>query len=193
MEQNFLQKNLKAIIIIGIIVVAALWVVGKYNGFISKGEAINNQWAQVENQLQRRFDLIPNLVETVKGVAKQEKDVFGAIADARSKYAGATTVNDKAKAAGEYESAIARLLVITENYPTLQSSQAFRDLMTSLEGTENRISVERMKYNESVKSYNITRQSFPGNIIASIFNFDIKEYFQVAEEAKVNPKVNFTN
>ena len=193
MEQNFLQKNLKAIIIIGIIVVAALWVVGKYNGFISKGEAINNQWAQVENQLQRRFDLIPNLVETVKGVAKQEKDVFGAIADARSKYAGATTVNDKARAAGEYESAIARLLVITENYPTLQSSQAFRDLMTSLEGTENRISVERMKYNESVKSYNITRQSFPGNIIASIFNFDIKEYFQVAEEAKVNPKVNFTN
>jgi LemA protein len=193
MEQTFFQKNKKAIIIVVIIAIIVLWAVGGYNRFVKQGEAINNQWAQVENQLQRRFDLIPNLVETVKGVAKQEKDVFGMIAEARSKYAGATTVDAKAKAAGEYESAIARLLVITENYPVLQSSQAFRDLMTSLEGSENRISVERMKYNDAVRAYNVSRQSFPSNIIASLFHFGAKEYFQIAEEAKTTPKVNFTN
>jgi LemA protein len=115
------------------------------------------------------------------------------IAEARSHYAGATTTDAKAKAASEYESAISRLLVITENYPTLQSSQSFRDLMTSLEGSENRISVERMKYNEAVKTYNISRQRFPSNIIASIFHFGAKEYFQIDEAAKQTPKVNFTN
>jgi LemA protein len=193
MEQSFFQKNKKTVIILAIVAIIVIWAVGGYNRFIKQGEAINSQWAQVENQLQRRFDLIPNLVETVKGVAKQEKDVFGAIADARSKYAGATTVDAKAKAAGEYESAIARLLIITENYPVLQSSQSFRDLMTSLEGSENRISVERMKYNDAVKVYNVSRQSFPSNIIAGIFNFGSKEYFQIAEEAKTTPKVNFTN
>jgi LemA protein len=193
MEQNFLQKNAKMITIVVVILILVGWVVGGYNRFISQSETITNSWAQVENQLQRRFDLIPNLVETVKGVAKQEKDIFGAIADARSKYAGATTVDSKARAAGEYESAIARLLVITENYPVLQSSQSFRDLMTALEGSENRISVERMKYNDAVKVYNVSRQSFPSNIIASVFKFGAKEYFQVAEEAKATPQVNFTN
>jgi LemA protein len=192
MEQTFFQKNKKTIWIVGIIVVIALWLAGGYNGFVSKNASIDNQWAQVENQLQRRFDLIPNLEATVKGIAKQEKDVFGMIADARTRYAGATTVDAKAKAAGEYESAIARLLVITENYPTLQSSQSFRDLMTSLEGTENRISVERMKYNDFVKAYDVSRKTFPSNIIASIFGFGAREYFQVSETAKENPKINFT-
>jgi LemA protein len=193
MEQTFIQKNKKTLIIVGIIVVIGFWFMGSYNGFIAKSAAIDGQWAQVENQLQRRFDLIPNLVETVKGVAKQEKDVFGAIAEARTRYSGAATTDAKAKAAGEYESAIGRLLVIAENYPTLQSSQSYRDLMTSLEGTENRIAVERMKYNDAVKTYNISRMSFPSNIVASIFHFGGKEYFQVSEKAKVNPKVNFTN
>jgi LemA protein len=193
MEQTFLQKNRKTVWIVGIIVVLVLWFVSGYNGFVKKGASIDNQWAQVENQLQRRFDLIPNLEATVKGVTKQEKDVFGMIAEARSKYAGATTTDAKAKAAGEYESAIARLLVITENYPTLQSSSAFRDLMTSLEGTENRISVERMKYNDFIKAYDVSRKTFPSSIIASIFGFGPREYFQVSEVAKQNPKVDFTN
>lgn len=193
MNQTFLQKNARVISVVIVLIIIGFWVVGGYNGFVSKNEVINNQWAQVENQLQRRFDLIPNLEATVKGVAKQEKDVFGTIAEARSRYAGATTTDAKAKAASEYESAIGRLLVITENYPTLQSSQSFRDLMVSLEGTENRISVERMKYNDVVKSYNVSRQSFPSNVIASLFKFGPKEYFQVSEVAKENPKVNFTN
>lgn len=193
MEQTFIQKNKTKIITIGIIVIVVLWFIGSYNGFISKSAMIDNQWAQVENQLQRRFDLIPNLVETVKGVAKQEKDVFGMIAEARTHYAGATTTDQKAKAAGEYESAISRLLVVVENYPSLQSSGAFRDLMTSLEGTENRISVERMKYNDAVKVYNVSRKTFPSNIVASLFNFGDKQYFQIEEQAKATPKVNFTN
>lgn len=193
MEQTFLQKNRKVISIVAVIIIIALWFIGSYNSFVKKSAAIDGQWAQVENQLQRRFDLIPNLEATVKGVVKQEKDVFGMIAEARSKYAGATTTDAKAKAAGEYESAIARLLVITENYPTLQSSAAFRDLMTSLEGTENRISVERMKYNEAVKVYNVGVKSFPSNIIASLFKFGDKQYFEITEVAKEVPKVNFTN
>lgn len=193
MEQTFFQKNKKAIWIVGIIVIVVLWFVGAYNGFVKKGASIDNQWAQVENQLQRRFDLIPNLEATVKGVTKQEKEVFGMIAEARSHYAGATTTNAKAVAAGEYESAIARLLVITENYPTLQSSSAFRDLMTSLEGTENRISVERMKYNDAIKVYEVSRKTFPSSIVASLFGFGPREYFQVSEVAKENPKVDFSN
>lgn len=193
MENNLLKKNKKVIWILVIVLVLVVWFGGGYNSFVSKSASIDNQWAQVENQLQRRFDLIPNLEATVKGVAKQEQDVFGAIADARTRYAGAITVDDKAKAAGAYESAIGRLLLITENYPTLQSSQAFRDLMTSLEGTENRISVERMKYNEFVKVYDVSRKSFPSNIVASIFGFGPREYFQVSEVAKENPKVDFSN
>ncbi len=188
-----MQKNKKTLIILGVIVIIVLWLAGNYNGFITKGASIDNQWAQVENQLQRRFDLIPNLEATVKGIAKQEKDVFGAIAEARSRYAGAKSVDEKAKAAGEYESAIARLLVVVENYPTLQSSQAFRDLMTSLEGTENRISVERMKFNDFVKTYEVSRKTFPSSIVAKIFGFGPREYFQVAEIAQENPKVDFTN
>lgn len=193
MEQTFIQRNKTKIITIGIIVIVVLWFVGSYNGFVAKSATIDNQWAQVENQLERRFDLIPNLVETVKGVAKQEKDVFGMIAEARTRYAGATTTDQKVKAAGEYESAIGRLLVVIENYPSLQSSGAFRDLMTSLEGTENRISVERMKYNDAVKVYNVSRKTFPSNIVALLFNFGDKQYFQIEEQAKATPKVNFTN
>ncbi len=193
MEKTTLQKNSKIISIVIVLVIMAIWLAGGYNGFVSKSANIDNQWAQVENQLNRRFDLIPNLVETVKGIAKQEKDVFGMIADARTRYSGAMTVDEKAKAAGEYESAIGRLLLITENYPTLQSSQSFRDLMTALEGSENRIAVERMKYNDFVKVYDVSRKSFPSNVIASIFKFGPREYFQVTEEAKVTPTVNFTN
>jgi LemA protein len=164
---------------------------GKYNTFVRQGEAITAQWAQVDNQLQRRFDLIPNLVETVKGVAKQETTVFTAIADARTHYAGATTADQKAKAASEVESALGRLLVITENYPVLQSSQSYRDLMTSLEGTENRISVERMKYNELVRDFDTNVKTFPTSLVAKLFGVGERAYFEVPKENQAAPKVQF--
>ena len=154
MEQNFWQKNKTWIIVLAVVVVLASWVVGKYNSFVVQNEGINNQWAQVENQLQRRFELIPNVVNTVKGITQQEKDVFGALAEARTRYAGSTTVDEKAAAAGQVESSLARLLVIAENYPELKSAQSFRDLTVELEGTANRITVERQKYNDLVKNLN---------------------------------------
>ena len=192
-EQNFFQRNKKWVVIIGIIGIIALWAVSKYNFFINTGEQITAQWAQVENQYQRRFDLIPNIVNTVKGVAKQEKDVFGAIADARSRYAGATNSDQKAQAASQVESALSRLLVITENYPVLQSSQAYRDLIVSLEGTENRISVERQKYNDTVRIFNTGVKRFPSSILAKIFGVTERAYFDVPVENQVNPKVDFSN
>jgi LemA protein len=188
---SFLQNNKKTLIIVAIIAVVVIWVVGSYNGFVSGNQSVSNAWAQIDTQLQRRFDLVPNLVETVKGITKQEQEVFGKIADARSKYAGATTQDGKVQAAGEYESALSRLLVITENYPQLQSSQAFRDLMTQLEGTENRIAVSRKDYNDVVASWNSRVARFPGMIVAKIFGFSTKAYFQVEEGAKANPAVTF--
>lgn len=192
-EKSFLQRNMKWIVVLGVIVLVAIWGVSKYNSFITQGEAITAQWAQVENQYQRRFDLIPNIVETVKGVAQQEQEVFGAIADARTRYAGATNANERASAASQVESALGRLLVIAENYPVLQSSQAYRDLITSLEGTENRISVERMKYNDLVRVYTTNMKRFPTSIVAKVFGIEEKAYFEVPEEAQTVPKVDFTN
>jgi LemA protein len=191
MEQNFWQRNKTVLIIVGVILLLVLWVVGKYNFFVNQNEAITGAWAQVENQLQRRFDLIPNLQATVKGNTKQEKDVFGMIAEARSNYAGAKSTDAKAKAAGEVESALSRLLVIAEAYPDLKSSEAFRSLMTQLEGTENRIAVERMRYNELVKELNANVKTFPNSILASMFNVKERVYFEVAEEAKLVPKIDF--
>ena len=141
-----------------------------YNTFVGQEEAIKTQWAQVENQLQRRNDLIPNLVATVQGVAQQERDVFGAIADSRARLAGATTPEQRMAAANEQSSALARLLVVVENYPDLKSNQTFARLMDELAGTENRLAVERMRYNEAVQAYNTQRRSFP-NITAGIFGF----------------------
>lgn len=188
---TFFQKNKTLLIIGAIIVVIVLWVIGSYNSFVSGNQTVTNSWAQIDTQLQRRFDLVPNLVETVKGVAKQEQEVFGKIADARSKYAGATTQDQKVAAAGEYESAIARLLVITENYPQLKSSEAYVGLMTQLEGTENRIAISRKDYNDAVATWNARVARFPGMIVAKIFGFNAKEYFKVADGAEQNPQVKF--
>lgn len=162
-----------------------------YNTFTSQEEAIKAQWAQVENQLQRRSDLIPNLVETVKGFAQQEKDVFGQIADARAKMAGATTPAQKIEAGNMESSALARLLVVMEAYPQLKSDATFMRLMDELAGTENRLTTERMRYNEAVQSYNTLRRRFPSNITASIFSFEEYPYYEVPDSAKVTPKVNF--
>src|SRR5919109_3092661 len=142
-----------------------------YNTFVSQEETIKTQWAQVENQLQRRNDLIPNLVETTKGFAQQERDVFGQIADSRAKLAGAQSPEQKIAAANEQSAALARLLVVVENYPELKSNQTFARLMDELAGTENRLSVERMRYNERVQAYNTSRRQFPSNVTASLFAF----------------------
>lgn len=192
-EKNFIQRNLGWLIPVGIILLLVVWGVSKYNMLVSQNEVVTTAWAQVENQLQRRFDLIPNLVATVKGVAGQEQEVFGAIAEARTRYSGATTPDERAAAAGQVESAIGRLLVIAENYPQLQSSQAFRDLMVQLEGTENRISTERMKYNDQVRVLNTSIKRFPTVVFARLFGIDERTYFEVSSEAQQNPTVNFEN
>jgi len=192
MEQNFWQKNKVLIIVLVVVVLLASWVVGKYNFFVNQNENITGQWAQVENQLQRRYDLIPNVINTVKGITKQEKEVFSQLAEARTRYAGSTTIDQKATAAGQVESSLARLLVIAENYPELKSSQSFRDLTVELEGTENRIAVERMKYNDLVKSLNANVKTFPNSILASIFGVAERSYFEITEGTEIVPKVDFS-
>ena len=162
-----------------------------YNRFVGQEEAIKAQWAQVENQLQRRNDLIPNLVETTKGIAQQEKDVFGQIADSRAKLAGARTPEDTISAANQQSAALARLLVVVENYPTLRSNETFNRLMDELSGTENRLAVERMRYNERVQEYNTSRRQFPSNITARLFGFKEYQLFNAPPEAERVPRVNF--
>ena len=162
-----------------------------YNRFVSQEEAIKAQWAQVENQLQRRNDLIPNLVETTKGIAQQERDVFGQIAESRARLAGARTPQETIQAANEQSSALARLLVVVENYPQLRSNEQFARLMDELSGTENRIAVERMRYNERVQEYNTARRQFPSNITASIFGFNEYPLFNAPPEAERVPRVDF--
>jgi LemA protein len=162
-----------------------------YNTFVSKEEAIKTQWAQVENQLQRRNDLIPNLVETTKGIAQQEKDVFGQIAESRAKLAGATTPQQAIEAANAQSAALARLLVVVENYPQLKSNETFNRLMDELSGTENRIAVERMRYNERVQDYNTQRRQFPANLTANVFGFKEYPLFNAPPAAEQVPKVNF--
>ena len=162
-----------------------------YNKFVSQDQAIKTQWAQVQNQLQRRNDLIPNLVESVKGYAQQEKDVFGAIAEARTRMAGATTPAEKIEAANAQSTALSRLLVVVEAYPQLKSNETFARLMDELAGTENRLAVARMRYNERVQEYNTQRRKFPSNVTAKVFGFKEYPYYEVPAAAKVAPKVNF--
>jgi len=162
-----------------------------YNTFVGQEEAIKAQWAQVENQLQRRNDLIPNLVETVKGYAAHEEGVFKEIADARSRLLAAKSPEDTIAAANQQTSALGRLLAISENYPQLRANEQFNRLMDELSGTENRIAVERMRYNEAVQRYNTARRQFPANLTAKAFGFKEYPLFQAPPEAKQAPKVNF--
>lgn len=182
---------------IGILLIFALilvlYVRSTHNGLVEREQASDAQWAQVETQLQRRFDLIPNLVESVKGIFEQEREVFGRLADARSRYAGAAAAapEQRAQAASELEGALARLLVIVENYPQLRSAENVRQLMDELAGTENRIAVERGRYNERVLEYNNMVKRFPSNMIAGMFGFDERAYFTAAPGAAVVPTVQF--
>jgi LemA protein len=176
------------------IVLAAVAASGcSYNKFVSQEEAVKAQWAQVQNQLQRRNDLIPNLVETVKGYASHEESVFREIAESRAKLAGATTPADQIAAANQQSAALGRLLVIVENYPNLKANEQFNRLMDELSGTENRLAVERMRYNERVQEYNTSRRQFPGVLTAKIFTFKDYPLFEAPPEARQVPKVDFNN
>ena len=177
--------------IVAIVVLVGLYAWTVYNGLVSTKETATAEWQQVETQYQRRLDLIPNLVESVKGIMKQEQTVFTALADARTHYSGATTQSDKAVAAGEVESALGRLLAVVENYPTLKSSDAVQNLMTELEGTENRVAVERQRYNDDVKAYEVAIKTFPRSVVASMFGFTDMQYFQADTGAQNAPKVGF--
>ena len=182
-------------IVIGAVIAAVIIIsvfVGTYNNIVSKHEMITAKWAQVDNQLQRRNDLIPNLVSTVKGYAAHEKGVFEAVTNARSQWAKAGTIEEKVKSAGALDSALSRLLFVAENYPNLKANDTFLKLMDELSGTENRIAVERMRYNEAVRDYNVTVRMFPGNIIAGLYGYKPAiEYFKSEEEAKKIPQVKF--
>jgi LemA protein len=181
----------RKISLIAVVVSAALLSGCSYNKFVSQEEAVKAQWAQVQNQLQRRNDLIPNLVETVKGYATHEETVFKEIADSRSKLAGATTPADQIAAANQQSAALGRLLVIVENYPNLKANEQFNRLMDELAGTENRLAVERMRYNERVQEYNTSRRQFPGVLTAKIFSFKDYPLFEAPPESRQVPKVDF--
>lgn len=184
-----MKKGLIAVI--AVIVVLFFWGYSSYNRLVTLNENSDAQWAKVETQYQRRFDLIPNLVSSVKAVLTQEQAVYGEIATAREHYAGAATPDQKAAAASQVEAALGRLLVIVENYPQLQSNSNVRDLMTELEGTENRISVERTRFNDDVRDYNTTLKSFPLNLVAGSFGFHERSYFQAVQGAATAPTVSF--
>jgi len=195
MEEEKMSAGKKIIIVAAVIAVLGISLyslfAGNYNKFVRMDVAIKAAWAQVENQLQRRYDLIPNMVETVKGYAKQEKDVLVEVTNARSRVGGAGTVPDKIAANNELTGALNRLMVVVERYPDLKSNQNFMKLMDELSGTENRIAVERMRYNEEVKIYNQAIRTFPANLVASMFGFKKAAFFETPREAKAAPQVKF--
>jgi len=187
-----MQMTRRTGIRMALLLLAVLPLTGcSYNRFITQEEAIKAQFAQVQNQLQRRNDLIPNLVESVKGYAAHETQVFSDIAESRSRLLAAQTPADTITAANQQSSALGRLLAVVENYPQLKANEQFNRLMDELSGTENRIAVERMRYNERVQEYNTSRRSFPSNITATIFRFAEYPFFEAPPEAQRVPTVSF--
>lgn len=190
----------KNIILIAVVAVVALWAVSTYNGLVKSQQSVESQWGNVENAYQRRADLIPNLVETVKGYAKHENETFKEVVEARSK-ATQTTVDasdltaeqlEKFQVAqGEIGTALSHLIAIGENYPELKANENFKELQAQLEGTENRIKEERDLFNKEAKGYNVKIKTFPSNLIAGIFGFESKPYFKSAEGAAQAPTVSF--
>lgn len=196
-----MKKTIIVIAVIAVVVIALFgWVKGTYNGMVEQDENVSKAWAQVENVYQRRADLIPNLVNTVKGYAKHESETLQGVVEARAKATQMSVDLDdlseenikKYQAAqGDFQQAIGRLLMLTENYPDLKANENFRDLQAQLEGTENRITVERQKFNETAKVYNTNIRKFPNNIFAGIFGFEKKGYFEAQEGTEKAPEVNF--
>jgi len=187
------KRNLLIAIVVIVVLLFSFYSFfkGTYNSFVTLDESVKASWAQVENQLQRRYDLIPNLVETVKGYATHEKKLFIDVTNARSRVGGAASVPDKIKANNALSGALSRLLVVVERYPDLKANQNFIRLQDELAGTENRIAVERRRYNEAVKTYNIKIRTFPANILAGIYGFSKATFFEVPEAAKAAPEVKF--
>ena len=188
------------IILIAVVAIAAIWGISAYNGLVKMDESVNTAWSNVENQYQRRADLIPNLVNTVKGYAAHEKETLEAVMAARSKATQMTVDADNLtpeklqeyqKAQGEIGAALGRLLAITENYPELKANENFKELQAQLEGTENRISVERRNFNEVARTYNTSIRTFPKSILAGMFGFDKRPYFEAEEGANKAPEVKF--
>ena len=188
------------IILIAIVAIVAIWGISSYNGLVKMDESVSTAWSNVENQYQRRADLIPNLVNTVKGYAAHEKETFQAVTEARSKATQMSINADELtpekmleyqKAQGEVGAALSRLLAITEAYPDLKANENFKELQAQLEGTENRISVERRNFNEVARSYNTSIRTFPKTIIASICGFDKRPYFEAEGGANKAPEVKF--
>ena len=191
-----MSNGVKTILIIlaviaGVALLTIFWGVGQYNKVVAMDEQVKSQWAQVENQLKRRYDLIPNLVETVKGYAKHEKELFENIANARTKYFQAATVKDKIQASQQLEGVLSRLLMLQESFPQLKANESFLKLQDSLEGTENRIAVERKRYNDDVKALNTYRRSVFGRFIAAIANVGEAQYYEIPQAEKETPKVKF--
>jgi len=178
-------------IIVIILVVLALLFIPKYNSLVTAEESVDSKWAQVENQLQRRYDLIPNLVESVKGYANHEKEVIASITEARAQMGSAQSPKEQAVANDALNGALRRLLVVVENYPNLKADANFRQLMDELAGTENRLAVAREDYNNEVQTFNKTVKRFPGNLIAGMFGFEQKEYFKAAAGAEKAPSIDF--
>ncbi len=189
MTKKIIIGLLLLVVLVGLVLGVSL--ISSYNNLVTLNENVSSSWAQVENVLQRRFDLIPNLVNTVKGYAQQEKDVFTEVTRLRSQWGQARTVAEKAETATALEGTLSRLLLVSENYPELKSNQNFLALQDELAGTENRIAVERRRYNENVRTYNTSLRRFPTNLVAGIFGFDQAEYFEAAEGADQVPKVQF--
>ena len=188
------------IILVAVIAALAMWAISAYNGMVKMDESVSTAWSNVENQYQRRADLIPNLVNTVKGYAAHEKETFEAVVSARSKATQMTIDADNLtpeklqqyqKAQGEIGAALGRLLAITENYPELKANENFKELQAQLEGTENRISVERRNFNEVARTYNTSIRTFPKIILAGMFGFDKRPYFEAEEGANKAPEVKF--
>lgn len=194
MEAVKLKKVFGPVAIIIIILgVFALLFIPKYNSLVTAEENVDSKWAQVENQLQRRYDLIPNLVESVKGYAKHEQEVIASITEARAQLGNAQTPEQQAIANDALNGALGRLLVVVENYPNLKADANFRQLMDELAGTENRLAVAREDYNNEVQGFNKIVKRFPGNVVAGMFGFEQKEYFKAAAGAEKAPAVDFSD
>jgi LemA protein len=178
-------------VVVLVVLIVGMAIFHNYNKMVTLNLECDRQWAQVENQLKRRYDLIPNMVNVVKGYAKHEKDIFTQIADARARMAGAGNVKDKIAASNQFEGAISRLMMISERYPDLKANEQFTGLRDELAGTENRIAVERGRYNDTVRDYNMLIVRIPGRFYASMFNFKERPFFEVAKEEQAAPKVNF--
>ncbi len=191
-----MSKGLKTVLIVAgilllLVFVGFRWYVGGYNRVVAMDENVKGSWAEVENQLKRRYDLIPNLIETVKGYASHEKDLFQYIADARTKYFSAKTVNDKIASSNQLEGALSRLLLLREQYPQLKANESFLKLQDSLEGTENRIAVARKRYNNSVQLLNTYIRTFYGRFFAGFAGVSNAEYFEVPDTEQAVPQVRF--